>query len=282
MIDLHAHSRCSDGSETPARVVELAAAAGCSAVALTDHDGLGGNPEAAARAGQLGIDFVPGCEVSCAFAPGTMHMLSYFVEAGEGPLPDELARLRDDRSRRNRRLLERLQSLGLPISYDQVAAVAGSSVVGRPHFAAVLVANGAASDIQDAFERWLGKGAPGYVPKARIDAASFLALARASGAVVSLAHPHSLGLGQNELDGLLGELRAAGLSGLECHYGRYTRDERAELAGMAARHDLVATGGSDFHGSFKPDLSVGTGTGDLEVPDEAVAALQARRTAGGG
>jgi hypothetical protein len=277
VIDLHVHSSCSDGSETPERIVELAAAAGCSAVALTDHDGLDGVARAKERALSLDLSFVPGCEVSCAFSPGAMHVLSYFVEAGEGPLQDELGRLREDRARRNERLVERLQALGLPVSFDEVRAAAGSSVIGRPHFASVLVANGAATDFQDAFARWLAKGAPGYVPKARVEAAGFLAAAQGSGALCALAHPLSLGLEPDELDRLLGELAQAGLVGLECYYGRYSPSERSGLVELARRHGLVATGGSDFHGSFKPDLSIGIGTGDLEVPDEALIELAARR-----
>ena len=271
------HSRCSDGSETPERIVELAAAAGCSAVALTDHDGLDGLVRANRRASEMGISFVPGCEVSCAFTPGAMHVLSYFVEPGDGPLQAELARLRDDRVRRNERLVERLRELGLPVSFDEVRSAAGSSVIGRPHFASVLVANGAATSIEDAFARWLAKGAPGYVPKARVAVSSFIAAARDSGAVTSLAHPFSLGVEPPALDRLLGELVEAGLVGLECYYGRYSPEERALLAEMAQRHGLVATGGSDFHGSFKPDLLIATGTGDLEVPDEALVSLADRR-----
>jgi predicted metal-dependent phosphoesterase TrpH len=277
VIDLHVHSNCSDGSETPERIVELAFAAGCSAVALTDHDGLEGLDRARGRAREMGISFVPGCEVSCVFSPGAMHVLSYFVEAGEGPLQAELARLRDDRAQRNERLVQRLRDLGLPVSFDEVRSAAGSSVIGRPHFASVLVANGAATSIDDAFARWLAKGAPGYVPKARVEAASLIAAARGSGAVTSLAHPFSLGVEPSELDRLLGELAEVGLVGLECYYGRYSPEERTWLAQMAKSHGLVATGGSDFHGSFKPDLLVGSGTGNLEVPDEALVSLGARR-----
>ncbi|MGP8223379.1 MAG: PHP domain-containing protein [Acidimicrobiales bacterium] len=277
MIDLHLHSTCSDGSETPERVVELAVAAGCTAIALTDHDGLAGVAQAEARAGSLGIGFVPGCEVSCAFSPGTMHALAYFVEPGEGPLQSELERLRRDRSNRNELLLRRLEDLGLPVTLDEVEAVAGSSVIGRPHFASVLVANGAAANTQDAFDRLLGKGAPGYVPKARIDAAAFIAAAAGSGAVTVLAHPLTLGLDTPGLDQVLGELSAAGLGGMECYYGRYSPEDRAGLAAMAKRHDVVATGGSDFHGTFKPDLLVGTGTGDLDVPDTVLGELFARK-----
>jgi predicted metal-dependent phosphoesterase TrpH len=277
VIDLHVHSTCSDGSETPEKVVELAASAGCSAVALTDHDGLAGVDRARTRAESLGLVFAPGCEVSCAFSPGAMHILSYFVEPGDGPLQTELEQLRQDRAKRNERLVQRLCELGLPIALEQVQAVAGSSVIGRPHFAAVLVANGAATSIQDAFERLIGKGAPGYVPKARLDPASLIGAARGSGAVTVLAHPFSLGIERSELDEVLAELAVAGLSGMECFYARYSIEERAELVAMARRHDLVATGGSDFHGSFKPDLFIGTGTGDLDVPDTALSKLMARK-----
>jgi hypothetical protein len=280
VIDLHLHSTCSDGSETPERVVELAVAAGCSAIALTDHDGLAGVVRAGTRAAGLGIGFVPGCEVSCAFSPGTMHALAYFVEPGDGPLQSELERLRLNRSHRNELLVQRLKDLGLPVTFDEVEAVAGSSVVGRPHFASVLVANGAAADVQDAFDRFLSKGAAGYIPKARIDATTFIDAAKGSGAVAVLAHPLTLGLEPPEFDHVLGELSAAGLVGMECYYGRYSPEQRDGLAEMAKRHDLVATGGSDFHGTFKPDLQVGTGRGDLEVPDTVLSELLARKPSG--
>jgi 3',5'-nucleoside bisphosphate phosphatase len=229
------------------------------------------------RASALHIAFLPGCEISCAFSPGTMHLLSYFVEPGEGPLQSELEVLRADRARRNGQLLKRLNQLGFPISMAEVESAAGGSVIGRPHFASVLVAHGAAADINDAFGRLLGKGGPAYVPKARIDALSAIAAASGSGAAVVLAHPLTLGLEPSELDRLLGELSAAGLAGLECHYSRYSVEERQLLAAMAGEHDLVATGGSDFHGRFKPDISVGTGMGDLDVPDSALAELAGRR-----
>ena len=246
-------------------------------MALTDHDGLSGIEQAGTRAEELGLGFVPGCEISCAFSPGTMHLLCYFVEPADGPLQSELERLRHDRSHRNERLARRLQELGLPITFDEVEAAAGGSVIGRPHFAAVLVKNGAATSVQDAFDRLLGKGAPGYISKSRIDAATAIGAARASAAVTVLAHPLTLGLGASELDRAVRELADAGIAGLECFYGRYSPDERSGLAAMARRHDLVATGGSDFHGTFKPDLFVGTGTGDLDVPDAAVTELRSRR-----
>ena len=286
MIDLHTHSSVSDGSEHPARIPELAAAAGCAAVALTDHDSLDGLAEAATAAARVGVRLVRGCEVSCRKpavpgglpAGGSAHVLCYFVEGAEGPLQDELGRLRADRRARNERLVGRLRELGVPVTWDEVVAEAGTEAgVGRPHFARVLVRKGAADDVSDAFDRWLGDSRPAYVAKARLEAADVAALARASGAVAVLAHPLSLGLEPGPLEAVVRELAEHGLAGVEAVYGTYAPDQRRGLARLAARTGLVATGGSDFHGSFKPDLHVGTGLGDLDVPDDALDALEARR-----
>ncbi len=278
MIDLHTHSTCSDGTDPPERIPELAAAAGCTAVALTDHDTLVGLGAARRRADAVGIDLVPGCEVSCAFRGTSAHVLVYFVEDGDGPLQDELARLRDDRVGRNRRLVARLQELGIPITYDEIVAEADGEVgVGRPHVAAVLVRLGAAESVPDAFDRWLGSGRPAYVPKARLTPAEAATLARGSGGVAVLAHPLTLGLGPTELASAVAELAEAGFAGIEAVYGRYKPDERVALAQLAQRHGLVATGGSDYHGTVKPDLTVGIGQGDLRVPDDVVAELATRR-----
>ena len=277
MIDLHTHSRVSDGSDTPAGVVDLAAAHGCSAVALTDHDRLDGVPEAVARGGALGVRVIPGCELSCQWDPGTMHLLVYFVEPGDGPLAEELVRLQDARDRRNDRMVQRLAELGLPVTMDAVRAEAGGPGIGRPHVAAVLVANGAAESIQDAFDRWLAKGRPGYVPKDRLRVEDAARLARRSGGVTSLAHPLSLGVEPAALERVVAELAAAGVTGLEATYGRYSPEERAGLAALARRHGMVATGGSDHHGAYKPDLTVGLGTGDLDVADSVLDELADRR-----
>lgn len=279
MIDLHTHSTCSDGSESPARVVEQAVASGCSAVALTDHDNLDGLAEARASAGTLGIRLVPGCEVSCSTPAGTMHLLCYFIEEGDGPLQYELTSLQRDRERRNEAMAERLADLGLPITYDEVLAEAGGTGVGRPHFAAVLMRHGLASSVNDAFQRYLAKGRPGYVPKTRVQAPEIIELCRRSGGCAVLAHPLSLELDGDDLRRRLAELATAGLVGLECYYGRYQPDERRHLAELASDLGLVATGGSDYHGRYKPDLEVGTGHGDLEVPESALTQLDERRPA---
>lgn len=272
MIDLHTHSTVSDGSDPPERIPVLAAAAGCTAVALTDHDRLDGIAAARAAADEVGVELVPGCELSCQIDRGTMHVLVYFVEPGRGPLQDELVGLQRVRDDRNRILCERLG-----LSYEALQAEAGGIGAGRPHAAALLVRDGRADSIQDAFDRWLAKGQRGYVEKERLAPARAMELAAASGGVAVLAHPHSLDLAPPELRSRLEELRGMGLAGLECEYGRYDAEDRAALSALATELDLVATGGSDHHGTYKPDLSVGTGRGDLSVPDAALDDLRARR-----
>ena len=281
MIDLHTHSTVSDGSDPPERIPELAAEAGCSAVALTDHDSLAGLVAARKRAGELDVTLIPGCEVSCrSVGKGGMHVLVYFVEDDDCPLSAELAHLRFDRHHRNIRLADKLASLGLPITYAEVVAEAGGEEgIGRPHFASVLVKAGAADSIQDAFDRFLANGRPGFVSKSRLEALDVARLATASGGVAVLAHPYSLELESADLAAVVGELAAAGFGGIEAIYGRYSPRQREDLCNLARRFDLVATGGSDHHGTIKPDLTVGTGRGDLKVPDQVLADLEARRPA---
>ncbi|MDA8300866.1 MAG: PHP domain-containing protein [Actinomycetota bacterium] len=275
MVDLHLHSSVSDGSDPPERVVELAAGAGLSALALTDHDRQDGVAVAAKKAAEVGVELVPGVEISCEHK-GTMHMLVYFLEPGEGPLQDELGRLQRARDTRNERLIARLAELGLPVSMQELSEEAGGTGAGRPHVAAILVRKGYASSVQDAFDKFLAKGKPAYMDKERLEPDKALSLAVQSGALPVLAHPLSLGLPPAETRSLVQELADAGLAGLEAIYGRYEQAERAELAVMAARAGLVVTGGSDYHGTYKPDLSVGTGRGDLHVPDGVLAALRER------
>jgi predicted metal-dependent phosphoesterase TrpH len=281
MIDLHTHSTVSDGSDPPERIPELAAEAGCSAVALTDHDSLAGLVAARKRAAELGVTLIPGCEVSCrSVGKGGMHVLVYFVDDDDCPLSAELAHLRVDRHQRNIRLADKLASLGLPITYAEVVAEAGGEEgIGRPHFASVLTKAGAADSIQDAFDRYLANGRPGFVSKSRLEALDVARLATASGGVAVLAHPYSLELESADLAAVVGELAAAGFGGIEAIYGRYSPRQRQDLSNLARRFDLVATGGSDHHGTIKPDLTVGTGRGDLKVPDQVLTDLEARRPA---
>ncbi len=279
MIDLHTHSTVSDGSESPTRVVELAAAAGLTAVALTDHDRLDGIVAARDRAAQLpGLELIGGCELSCEHR-GTMHVLVYFLGPGDGPLQDQLVALQEGRENRNQILAERLADLGLPVSLAEMEEEAGGMGVGRPHVAAILVRKGVVGSVTEAFEVWLAKGRPAYVEKARLVPAQALQLAQESGGVSVLAHPLSLQLPPAELASTIRELGGLGLAGIEAVYGRYSEEERGGLRDLAATLGLAVTGGSDFHGRYKPDLSVGTGRGDLAVDDSLLDRLRERRPA---
>jgi hypothetical protein len=275
VIDLHTHSTVSDGSDPPERIPELAAAVGCRAVALTDHDRVDGLATATARAAALGVELVRGVEISCEH-PATMHLLVYFLPAGDGPLQDELVRLQSIRDSRNRLLADLLARLGLPVTYQEIQEEAGGMGAGRPHVAAILVRKGVVSSIQEAFDVWLAKGRPAYLDKERLAPSVAVRLAVASGGVPVLAHPLSLGLSASGTAATVGELVSDGLAGVESIYGRYSVDERAAMAALAGRYGLVATGGSDHHGRYKPDLQVGIGRGDLDVPDSVLDELRER------
>ncbi|NIA24790.1 MAG: PHP domain-containing protein [Gammaproteobacteria bacterium] len=277
-VDLHTHSFFSDGSDSPTDVVHGASEAGLTAVALTDHDTLEGIPEAHQAADQEGVELVPGVEISCEWTPGTMHMVALFLDAGPGPLQDELANIQRGRDVRNHTIVERLQDLGIDITYKEVALEAGMGVVGRPHFAAVLVRKGIVDDINSAFCELLADGKPAYVSQKRLTPENAIGLTKASGAVSVLAHPHTLGHNTaDEFARTFRWLRSVGLVGLEAYCAEYQPDERLELASVARSHGLIPSGGSDYHGSYLPGVRVGRGHGDLRVPAELLEELRAAR-----
>jgi len=295
VIDLHSHSTSSDGSDPPERVARLAADAGLSAVALTDHDTVDGFEAFAAAAAQLGVRPVRGTEISCLEEGRSVHVLCYFVsEDPDSALRGLLASLSGDRDRRNVELAAKLQSLGYErVTLDDVVAAAGpdTASLGRPHFADALLRHypGEFASRQDVFDRLLGSSGAAYVAKSHVPVARAADAARSDGAVTVLAHPlitflsgttsedRTLASIEAALDPLLARLAADGLVGLECYYPRHDRYETELLLELASRHGLAATGGSDYHGDKKADLSLGTGTGSLAVPDELLEALEARR-----
>lgn len=280
-VDLHVHSTSSDGSATPEQLARIAAEAGLSTFALTDHDTQAGVVTARRAAAEWGVEVIPGVELSLDWDRGGMHLVVLFLEPGPGPLQDRLADLRAGRHRRNARIVEILAELGIDISLEEVMAVAGGESVGRPHLATLLVRKGVVADLTSAFDQYLAKGRPAYADRARLGPEEAIGLARASGAVSVLAHPHTLGLDRaEEVGDLLERLGAAGLVGLECYYATYEADQRAELADTARRFGLVPSGGSDYHGEYKPGIELGKGRGDLAVAVEVVDELAAARPPG--
>lgn len=275
-VDLHTHSRYSDGSESPAEIVAAAGAIGLSAVALTDHDILDGVEEARQAAAGLEVDFVPGTELSVEWRGKGMHLLVYWIDA-DSPLALELETIQRYRVDRNREMVDALNGLGIDITIEELKTEAGQGVIGRPHFAAILVRKGAVATIQDAFDRYLAAGKPAYRPRIRVEAGHAMDLARESGATPVIAHPHTLADDMEEFGHLFHTFRDLGAVGVECYYVEYPPALRDRMAKAVTDIGLVPSGGSDYHGSYKPGIALGSGKGDLVVPDSCLDQLRERR-----
>jgi len=269
VIDLHTHSTCSDGVRSPAQVVALAARAGVTGLALTDHDTTDGWSQAAAACAAHGLELIPGLELSTEIGGRSVHVLGYFVDATDPALVQECARLRWERERRASAMVEKLQGLGVPIAYEDVLAQAGSAPVGRPHIAAAMVASGCVPDLDAAFDQFLHDGGPAYVTKHALDPADGVRLISAAGGVAVLAHP-----GASTRDApvdleLLDRLVAAGLAGVEADHVGHDEIARRYWREAARERNLYVTGSSDFHG-VRDEVGVGAAT----TAPEVVAALR--------
>ena len=265
-IDLHLHTRFSDGSLTPAEVVGLAHQAGVTAVAITDHDILDGISLALNAATPLGIEVIPGVELSSRFNDRELHVLGYFFDWQDSTFRDHLAQQRRSRHVRNPQTIERLNALGFELSEEEVKAKAGSDSIGRPHIAQVLVEKGYVQDTREAFDRYLKEGARAYVPRTLADTRDVIAWIRHAGGVPVLAHPRWTRCQGEPLYHLCAGLKEAGLLGLEVFYSSHNRRQTSRFLELAKRLDLLVTGGSDFHGAANPGIQVGRGKGDLKVP----------------
>ncbi len=246
--DLHVHSSASDGTDPPAEVMRRAARAGLDVVALTDHDTVAGHAEARAAAGP--VTLLPGMELSGRLDGRSLHLLAYLFDPDQPMLAAELARIRDDRVLRARAMVDKLADLGVDISWEQVAAIAGQAVVGRPHIARAMAASGAIASPREAFTRdWIADGGRAYVDRYALDPARAIGLVRAAGGVAVLAHPRA-GRDTWVSAGQIAGLAAEGLAGLEVFHPDQSDTERTRLLALASDLSLVATGGSDDHGSL--------------------------------
>jgi len=256
-IDLHTHSSYSDGSLSPRELVQLAKERGLRAIALTDHDTVAGLEEAVAAGGELGVEVVPGVEVSAQYPPGTMHILGYYLHASHPELLGALKKLQQARAARNPKIIQRLQALGLEITTTEVLDLS-SGQVGRPHIARALVNKGYVSSIDEAFSRYLKKGAVAYVEKFRFPPEEAIAMIRGAGGIAVLAHPFTLGMDKpDELALLVHELAEMGLEGIEVLYPGHTEEMVFIYEDVAKRLGLICTGGSDFHGNFRDHSYLG-------------------------
>ena len=242
-VDLHMHSTASDGSCAPAAVVEEAVRAGLVAIALTDHDTLDGLAEARDAGARLGVRVIAGVELSATEGDREVHLLGLHLSR-VAPIERRLAGFRESRRDRARRIVDKLNALGLPVSLDAVLAEAGEGTVGRPHVARALVAGGWARDTREAFDRWLGDGRPAYAPKDRLEVAEAVALVHAAGGIAVLAHP-----GAEFTLARLESLRAAGLDGVEVLHPSHGAGDIRRIGAIAEQLELVPSGGSDWHGN---------------------------------
>jgi predicted metal-dependent phosphoesterase TrpH len=246
--DLHVHSNASDGSDPPAEVMRRAARAGLDVVALTDHDTVAGHAEAAAAAGP--VTLLPGMELSCRLDGRSLHLLAYVFDPDQPELAAELTRIRDDRVLRARAMVDKLAGLGVDVSWEQVAAIAGQAVVGRPHIARAMADSGAIASPREAFTRdWIADGGRAYVGRYALDPVRAIGLVRAAGGVTALAHPRA-GRDTWVTNEQITRLAAAGLAGLEVFHPDQSEAERARLIALAHDLALAITGGSDDHGSL--------------------------------
>jgi 3',5'-nucleoside bisphosphate phosphatase len=278
IVDLHTHSNASDGTFAPAEVVRLAKEGGLKAVALTDHDTTDGLAEAMAAGSALGVEVIPGVEVSARHTGDSMHILGYFIDYHDGALEDRLSVLKGARAERNPKIVAKLNDLGLKITMAQVESISGGGQVGRPHIARALMESGYVRTIQEAFDIYLRSGGKAYVPKFRFPPHEALAMIREARGVPVLAHPFTLGLGSSgALRNLLQELKAVGLAGIEVFYAEHTREQEALYLRLAREVGLLVTGGSDFHGLNKPEVALGRMPSQPRLTYELVTAMQAWR-----
>ena len=273
-IDLHVHTTASDGTCSPTEVVDLALDAGLKAIAITDHDNHMGCDEALEYGKKRGLEIVPGIEISTLYNHSALHILGYYIDTASSALNDMLDWIIEDRADRNRRICALMAADGLPVDYDELQARFGE-VIGRPHFARVLVELGMASDIKDAFAKYVNKGCKYYLPRNFLTPQQSVELIIKAGGIPVIAHPFQYRLDDDGLRRLIRTCMDCGLKGMECRYSGYDAQKSVYLESLAAEYGLLTTGGSDFHGENKKHIHLGTGmAGELNVPYEFLQKLK--------
>jgi predicted metal-dependent phosphoesterase TrpH len=278
--DLHMHTTHSDGSFTPRELVRFAKEKGLECISVTDHDTMSSYEECSDEAKKLGIELIPGIEVSAQFDPGTLHILGFFQDRNHPELKAAFDEIQKARRERNPEIIKKLNQQGIPITLEEVAAISGGKQVGRPHFAQILLKKGAVKTMQEAFDKYLAKGKSAYVDKRRLSSREAIERIREAGGIASVAHPKYMGLDEATFTKELARLAEEGLEGIEAYNSCQNRDEAELYKRLAKRFNLLVTGGSDFHGANKPDVDLGfMGQGvalDYKIVDEMRARLRAR------
>jgi hypothetical protein len=273
MIDLHAHSTASDGSLSPGQLISLAANEGLSAIALTDHDTVAGLDEAADAAERASIRFVPGIELEVAWPNGVFHLLGLGLRRWHGKLRESLEQVRRFRKERNLRMVERLRSAGIPITYEELTEVSGHDTVGRPHFAQWLLRHGTVSSMQEAFDTMIGNGGPFYERKEGLSVGKTCKAVHDAGGVAVVAHPQTLRMSWGDLAKSLKRWRGEGLDGVEAYHANLTCNDAHRIAALANELGMIVTAGSDFHGPPRTDRRLGRTCDGRPIDDRFLDAI---------
>ncbi len=277
-VDLHLHTTASDGVLSPSEIVRYAKAKGLQAIAITDHDTIDGCEEGLSEGERIGFEVIPGIEISAEYSPGSMHILGFFLDIHHPLLNERLEYLQKARAERNPKMVAKLNQLGMEVTYEEVLKASGGGQVGRPHFANVLLEKKYVRNFQEAFERFLKKGAPAYVDKFRFTSKEALHFIHEAGGMAVLAHPNTLGVKRySELEKLALQLVDEGLKGIEVYYPEHSAVEVAQYKNLADRYSLLSTGGTDYHGIEKNGLDIGVGRGEMKLPYSIVENMKAVR-----
>jgi predicted metal-dependent phosphoesterase TrpH len=267
--DLHIHSTASDGRLTPAEVVQEAARRGLKFMSLTDHDTVDGIALALAAVQSFpGLKLIPGVEISTDLPEGEAHVLGYFIDYNSRQLLEKLDRFRNSRLNRARGMVAKLDKLGVHLDWQRIEQIAGSSVMGRPHIAQAMLEKGYIGSFKQAFTDYISHDGPAYVEREKLTPAEAVALIIKARGVAVLAHPFTI----NEPEAMITELKAAGLAGIETYYDNYTAEDISRLVAIAQKHNLIATGGSDYHGIDSSETAIG----DIDLPLASVEKLVAK------
>jgi predicted metal-dependent phosphoesterase TrpH len=276
-IDLHVHTMASDGTLSPADLVQYAKARGLEAIAVTDHDTVEGLDEAVAEGITTGLEVVPGVEISADHAEGALHILGYYLDFKSSALLKRLAVLQDARAERNPKIVRKLQALGFAISFAEIEQEAGSGLVGRPHFAQVLLKKGYVKSMQEAFDKYLKKGAAAYEEKFRFPVPEAISMIADAGGIPVLGHPATLNCNGLQLEANIKAWKGVGLQGIEVYYSDHDAAQTSGYAALARRYGLIPTGGSDFHGSMIKGIELGVGKGNLNIPYSVLQELKQKK-----
>ena len=273
-IDLHIHTTASDGTCTPLEIISLAQKLNLRAIAITDHDTVAGSHEALQAGIPSSLGFLTGVEISAAPPPfypcsGSFHILGYAIRLDDPILNRALEKLRRARKNRNPAILERLQEIGICLTLEEVSEEAGEGQLARPHIAKLMLKKGIVTSMDEAFDKFLGTGKPAYVDKYRIECASAIDIILGAGGIPVLAHPGLLDYGNDtQIAEMIAKLKQMGIRGVEVYYPEHTPDQTRLFSKLAQHHDLLMTGGTDFHGAMHPEINMGSGKGDLRIPCE--------------